>query len=290
MTRIISGLGEIADRYDAFFIDLWGTVHDGIKPYDGTTETLKRLRDAGKRVILLSNVPRRSSAAKKNLPQVGVADELYDGVITAGEAAWRALAERPDAWHQSLGHRAHVVGAWGWDESMAEGNAITVTPDLNDAEFVLALGPIDWKVPLAGHEDLLQSAKARNLKLLSANPDMTVMRGDQILVCAGSIAVRYQAIGGDMRQHGKPYGAIYDLAREAAGGIKPDRILAIGDTMATDIAGGAAHGIDTAFIPGAIHGPDFGIAMGQTPREDQLATFLSRHDAKPNWVIPSLRW
>ena len=56
---------ELIDKYDSFILDIWGVIHDGIKPYEGVRETLKLMQDARKNVIFVSNTPRRAADVKK---------------------------------------------------------------------------------------------------------------------------------------------------------------------------------------------------------------------------------
>ena len=60
MIPIHDGLSTLSDRYDAFILDLWGTIHDGYRPLPGAVECLDRLCRAGKRILILSNAPRRA--------------------------------------------------------------------------------------------------------------------------------------------------------------------------------------------------------------------------------------
>jgi HAD superfamily hydrolase (TIGR01459 family) len=299
MPPAVAGLASLADRYDGLIVDLWGTVHNGVVPFPGVPQALAAARAAGKRVVLVTNAPRRAAPVAHGLVRLGITDAHYDAVLSAGEVAWHALATRADPhadpWHASLGRRCFHIGP-ARDLSLMEGNGLERTTDPGDGEFVLVSGPFDDSMSLADHDATLAACRARGLKLVSANPDREVIRGETRLVCAGAIAERYAELGGDIRQHGKPYRSIYD---EALGllAMPAGRVLAIGDGLATDIAGAAAAGIDSAFIPGGIHGEAMGIAMGALPAAAAYQAGVAAQGplhgvplARPTWMIPALRW
>ncbi len=286
---VISGLSRIADRYDGFLLDLWGCIHNGVRPYPGVLDALRRLRAAGKRLLVLSNAPRRSSAVAESMARLGVDPALVDGVLPAGEAAWQALADRADPWHAGLGRRALHIGAER-DIGMFEGNGLTRVTDPALADFILVTGPQDDTLDLAAHEGVLHACLARGLPMLCANPDLDVLRGEARLICAGAIAARYAELGGDVRQHGKPYSEIYTRALAMLGIGDRSRILAVGDSFHTDVACARGAGIDVAFIPGGIHAESLGFRHGDEPDPAAIARLAAVHGLTPTWVMPELRW
>jgi HAD superfamily hydrolase (TIGR01459 family) len=285
----VTGIGGLADRYDGFIVDLWGCVHDGLKPFPGVIDALMRLKARGKRVLALSNAPRRAEAVVAGFAKLGIAAELFDAVLSSGEAAWQAFARRGDPWHAALGRHGFHIGP-PRNAGMFEGNGLVRVAGLGMATFVLVTGPQDDSLDIAAHEDLLQAVRARGLKMVCANPDLEVLRGPARLICAGALAQRYAVLGGDVRHHGKPDPAIYDAGLELLGIADRSRVLAIGDGLRTDIAGAAAARIDSAWIPGGIHGVEFGIEMGALPAPDAAARLAARFGALPTYLIPELRW
>jgi len=287
---ILSGLAEIADRYDGFILDLWGCIHDGVAPFKHVADTLRRVGKLGKRRLVLSNAPRRAGAVIASMSRLGVPTDVYDGVLSSGEAAWQALAHRDDEWHAKLGNRCLLIGPER-DLGMLEGNGLVKVDDVEDATFVLATGPREDDLDLAAHEEQLAACRRRNLPMLCANPDLIVMRGPQLLICAGTLAERYMELGGSVRHHGKPHAAIYERALPLLGVTDKRRVLAVGDSLRTDVAGAIAAGIDVAFIPGGIHAEVLGIkTMGETPNREALVHLMRDFAAKPTWVLPELRW
>jgi HAD superfamily hydrolase (TIGR01459 family) len=270
--KIIDGFGELADRYDGFIVDLWGVVHDGVAPFPGALDCLNRLR--GRPVLLLSNAPRRATAARHALLRLGVPDTLYSFILTSGEATWLALRDRTDTWFAQLGRRAYHLGPER-DRNVIDGLDIFRVTTPEDADFVLNTGPDDMRDPTSLTEFLpeLAACRAAGLKMICANPDLEVMRGDKRLLCAGALAAHYLEIGGDVRSIGKPDPAIYDLAL-AQLGVPRGRVLAIGDSLRTDIAGAANAGMDSIWILGGIHGAVLGDdhgAIHEAPRKFGVA-------------------
>ena len=155
---------------------------------------------------------------------------------------------------------------------------------------MLFTGPNDDAWGLAQHEGLLAASRARDLRGVCANPDREVIRGTQRLICAGALAEAYEARGGEVRWHGKPHAPIYALALERLGRPDRARVLCVGDGLHTDIAGAAAAGLDSAFIPGGIHGAAHGLAMGEAPDAARLAAQLAGAPAPPSYAIPALVW
>jgi HAD superfamily hydrolase (TIGR01459 family) len=287
---ILPGIAPIVDRYDAFVVDLWGCVHNGLAAYPTAADALERLGRAGKRRLLLSNAPRRAAVIPPQLARMGLEPgRHFDDVLTSGEACWQALHDRRDPFHAGLGRRALHVGPER-DLSLFEGNGLARTTDPEEAEFVLFTGPNDDGFGLAEHEALLAASRARHLRGVCANPDREVIRGTQRLICAGALASVYEGLGGEVAWHGKPHAPIYGLALERLGRPERARVLCIGDGLLTDVAGANAAGLDSAFIPGGIHGAAHGLAMAEAPDPARLGALLAGAVARPTYAIPALVW
>ncbi len=106
----VSRFALLAERYGGFILDLWGVIHDGVNAFPHAVETLERLRAAGKRTLLLSNVPRPNEAVQTMMRRMGIDDSLYTGILTSGEAVRRALQDPPDLWWAELGTRVFHLG------------------------------------------------------------------------------------------------------------------------------------------------------------------------------------
>ncbi len=282
MTHAIAGMREIADRYDGYVVDLWGVMHDGVQAFPHAVDCLRRLRQRGARIAVLSNAPRRSASAAQRSASIGVTQDLYDAMITSGEDCWQALAANPP------GRRALFFRA-GWDNNYLEGLDIEPVDDPDAADFVLVLG-VEHDVPeLSSFEARLRAAQARDLVMLCANPDLVVMHGGRLLLCAGSVAQRYEELGGRVAYHGKPHQAVYKRAFDALG-VEKSRILAIGDSLRTDVAGARAASIDCAFVADGIHREELVGPLGGDLEPAHVAARLSTNDLAPNWVASRLSW
>ncbi|MCX2564646.1 TIGR01459 family HAD-type hydrolase [Acetobacter thailandicus] len=249
----MTGISSVADRYNGYVVDLWGTVHDGVQTYPGVIACLEALRAAGKRIVLLSNAPRPADVVHQQLQKFGVCASLYDGIVTSGEVARSLLRERTDPWCARLGRKVLHLGGLH-DLGLYDGLNLEQVSDVEEADFILNAGPdiergveaIDPYLPE------LRAALTRGLPMLCANPDMTVIKGGQRMICAGALALFYEQEGGNVRWVGKPYAEVYDPVFELLN-VPKERILAVGDALATDIRGATVAGIDGAWILGGIH-------------------------------------
>ena len=278
----IGGLAEVARDYDGFIIDLWGVVHNGVAPYPAALDCLRRL--AGKRVLLLSNAPRRAASARRMLLRMGVSDGLYTGILTSGEAVWLSLHDRTDPWFARLGCRVYHLGPER-DRGILDGLGLESVPSPDAADFVLNTGPDD-DVADASTLDVfvpeLQACLRAGLPMVCANPDLVVMRDGVRLLCAGALAEYYRAAGGDVVALGKPYPAIYAMALERLD-VPAGRVLAIGDSLHTDIAGAASAGLASAWVLGGIHSD---VLHDQAAAESLAAA----RGAAPSMIIDHLTW
>jgi HAD superfamily hydrolase (TIGR01459 family) len=249
---MINGLREIQARYDGFIVDLWGVVHNGVTPYPGALDALSRM--AGRPVLLLSNAPRRASSARNMLRRMGVDDGLYTHILTSGEATWLALRDRTDPWFARLGTRVYHLGPQR-DRNVLVGLGLNLVALPGEADFVVNTGPDDDMHDPGTLETFipeLEACFAAGLPMICANPDLVVMRAGVRILCAGSLAAYYQGLGGDVVSLGKPDPAIYRMAL-AELGLGADRVLAIGDSLHTDIAGAAGMRMDSLWILDGIH-------------------------------------
>ena len=283
MIRRIAGLGELAAAYDAFIVDLWGVVHDGVRPYPAALDALAHL--APRPVLLLSNAPRRAASARNMLRRMGVADTLYTSLLTSGEATWLALRDRTNPWFARLGTRVYHLGPQR-DRNVLEGLDLTITARPDEADFVVNTGPDDDMHDPGTLETFLPELQAcldARLPMICANPDLVVMRDGVRILCAGSLARHYAASGGDVASLGKPDPAIYAMAL-AELRAPAARVLAIGDSLHTDIGGAQGAGIDSLWVLGGIHAAALG-------GDDAAASAeAAQAGVAPGAMIDLLRW
>jgi HAD superfamily hydrolase (TIGR01459 family) len=287
--QLIRGVGALAPRYDGFILDLWGVVHDGVAPLPGALECLRGLIEAGKRIVLLSNAPRRAEDVVERIARIGVPVGLYHNVMSSGEEAWQHLARRDDSFYAALGWRCLHIGSER-DIGIREGLGLELVETAEEAEFILNTGPAGWDDRVEDYAPLLGRALERALSMVCANPDLVVMHGDRLAVCAGALAQWYEERGGSVRWHGKPFRSVYETCFGLLGIDDLSRILAIGDSLRTDIAGAAGAGIDSVLIAGGIHADEFGAVNGQAPDLERIAAALRGASYCPVAVARSFCW
>jgi HAD superfamily hydrolase (TIGR01459 family) len=253
----LSGFSALAARYDGFILDLWGVIHDGVAPYPGAVDCLRRLRDAGKRVVLLSNAPRRAHAAAEAMRAMGISPDLYTGIVTSGEVTFLLLRDRAVPEFAALGRRLFHLGPER-DRNVFSGLDFDVVALPGDADVFLNTGPDDTRSPtsVAPYEPELQASLAAGLPMICANPDLEVIRGGERVICAGALALRYADLGGRVLWVGKPDVSVYRPVLEMLG-LPRERVLAVGDSLRTDIAGARAAGISSCWVLGGIHAEEF---------------------------------
>jgi len=286
---LIGGIAALAPRYDGFILDLWGVVHDGVAPLPGALECMASLKAAGKRIALLSNAPRRADDVVERITRIGVPAGLYDHVMSSGEEAWQRLYRRDDAFYGALGRRCLHIGSER-DTGIREGLALEFVETAEEAEFILNTGPAGWEDRLEDYAPLLRRALACALPMVCANPDLVVMHGNHLALCAGALAQWYEEAGGRVRWHGKPFGSVYDACLELLGIDDRSRILAVGDSLRTDIAGAAGAGLDSVLIVAGIHAEEFGMIGNQPPDIERIAAALRAGSYSPVGVAPSFCW
>ena len=242
-TKIIKGLREVHSKYDAFFIDLWGVIHNGIQIYPGAVDVLENLNNLNKRFVLISNAPRPSKSVEKYLINLKMNKIFLNNLVTSGEAALQALKKN------IYGNKFYHLGPER-DKDLIKGFEKNQT-NLDKCDFILCTGLFDDKMSsLNYYEDLLK--KKITLKMLCTNPDLIVHRGSKKEYCAGSVAAIFEKLGGEVIYFGKPYPEIYNFFIK-----KNETILAIGDNIKTDIVGANRMKFDSLLITGGIHKEEF---------------------------------
>lgn len=277
--QAIASLDDIAARYDAAICDVWGVIHNGRRHFPAAAAALRRFRALGKRVLLVSNVPKPRGPIPGQLDRLGFPRDAWDGIVTSGDAIRVELAARAPGPMYKIGPES--------DQALWEGLGL-LRADLSDARFIAisGLNRDDVETP-ADYADILREARARDLELLCANPDIVVRVGDRLIWCAGAIARDYEALGGRVVMAGKPFAPIYDLAYRDLGALDKSRILAIGDGVGTDVKGANAQGLDCLFIASGMHGEALMTAGALDPAKAEAA--LAAEGASARYVVDQLR-
>jgi HAD superfamily hydrolase (TIGR01459 family) len=280
---------ELAPRYDGFIVDLWGVLHDGEKPLLGVVDCLERLIAAGKRIVILSNAPRRAAEVVARITEIGIRPDLYHHVMTSGEETWQHLSQRPDAFYGRLGRAVLHLGP-PRDSGLHAGLDLVAVEAAAEADFILNTGTWGWEAETTPYDAVLRDGAARGLPMICANPDLVVRNGAQLAICAGMLAQRYEEMGGTVRWHGKPLPGIYETCLGLLGIADKSRILAVGDSLRTDITGAVGAGLDCVLVAGGIHAEEFGAAPGQAPDPAKLAAAFAAAKVTPTYVLPGFVW
>ncbi|HSR54819.1 MAG TPA: TIGR01459 family HAD-type hydrolase [Alphaproteobacteria bacterium] len=287
--KILTGIGSFLGPYEGLILDLWGVIHDGRDPYPGVTDTLARVMGSGRKVVMLSNAPRRSSAVIEGMTVIGIGRGLYHDVLSSGELAWRALKRRDAPWAKALGRRCLHVGP-ARDEGLFDGLDVDLIAAPEEGAFILNTGPWEDEETVADYEVLLADAAACRMPMICANPDIEVIRGGKRIICAGALARRYTEMGGDVRYFGKPDPDAYRACLDRMGAAEPARVLAVGDSLSTDILGAQRAGLDAVLVTSGIHAEELGLDPGEPPDPARLAAACARAGAFPLAAVPAFVW
>ncbi len=265
-------------------------MHDGLNPFPGAVSALQGFRERGGKVVLVTNAPRHRAAVETQLASIGVPRDAWDIIATSGDSARFAM------YQGAVGQKVYFIGAHhdqNFFEPLAllpEAPAIQQVP-IDQAEGIVCTGPENALADPSVYRPLFLDAKARGLKLLCANPDIIVDRGETREWCAGALAELYTEMGGESLYFGKPWPPIYDLARNRlatlGAGVDDRKIIAIGDGIMTDVKGAIGEDLDVLFISG-------GLAAAETktvdqPDPDALNAYLSEQMFDPTFTIGRLR-
>jgi HAD superfamily hydrolase (TIGR01459 family) len=287
--RILEGLGSIAERYDAFILDQWGVLHNGRAPYPGVIDALRTLREHGKKICLLTNSGRRARMNRERLTEMGFPPESYDGLITSGEAAWMGLRDRKDPRLHDMGRHAVLITRDN-DLEVIQDLGLTLTSDPAQADFVYLAGVDSPPKTLDDYEPILVQASELGLPMICSNPDRIAVSADGLLIAPGTIAARYEELGGKVYYFGKPNRPIYEACLEVLDGVDPARILCVGDSLEHDIAGAANMGMDSCFVMQGIHADHFPEDLPADRLAVRVRELAERYETNPVYAIHRTNW
>jgi len=282
---LVPHFSALAPAYDVLLCDVWGVLHNGVSAFAEPCDALMRMRARGGTVVLVTNSPRPSEQVARQLSRLHVPAETYDAVVSSGDVTRGVIRERRG---QSLFHMGPDR-----DRSIFSGLDVRFAP-LDSADYVVCSGLADDEVETPDdYRGRLQTMLKRRLFMVCGNPDVVVERGPRLVYCAGAIADLYSTMGGEVLYAGKPYRPIYDMAldkAQAAAGrkIALKRVLAVGDSVRTDLKGARALGVDFLFVTSGIHAEE----LGGRERPDAAAlgvTFAAAGEI-PKAVMRQLVW
>ncbi len=282
MIEIVTSIAPIAAGKVAWFVDIWGVMHNGIAPFDSAVVACRTFRQHHDGiVILVSNAPRPNTAVQAQLDRIGVAREAYDAIVSSGDTSRALIADLDGAPLFHLGPDR--------DLTLYEGLEVTIASPA-EAETIVCTGLFDDETQCPrDYLKALTACAARNVPMICANPDLKVERGGKIVPCAGAVAALYEDLGGKVTYAGKPHLPIYEatftLLNELAGRpVSKTEILAIGDGIKTDIAGAALAGIASLYIASNVH------LSGSPLTPASLATLFPIPSIQPLAAMTALSW
>jgi len=276
---------SLASRYDVALCDVWGVVHNGVAAFPAACDALMQFRARGGSVVLITNSPRPSDSVARQLERLQVPRGIYDGMVSSGDVTRSVILSRPG---QSLFHLGPER-----DRSVFAGLDMRFAP-LESADYVVCTGLENDETETPGdYGARLKAMRARNLFMVCGNPDVVVERGDRLLYCAGALADIYAEMGGEVLYAGKPYPPIYGMAAAKAEGtrgakVPPGRMLAIGDSLRTDLRGARDFGVDFLFVTSGIHAEQFGAR--ENPDAQALRGVLGEAGKELAAIMPRLVW
>ncbi len=276
----------MAPDYDVLLCDVWGVVHNGVAAFPHACDALMRARARGATVILITNAPRQSEVVARQLDKLHVPRETYDAIVSSGDVTRGVLEQRAGQSHVPYWARSATA--------RSSAGSICASRRWSSADYVVCSGLDDDDVETPDdYRARLETMLARKLFMVCGNPDVVVERGPRLVYCAGAIADLYATMGGEVLYAGKPYRPIYDMAlakAEAAAGRKvaTSRVLAIGDSVRTDLKGARTIGVDFLFVTSGIHAEELG--GRERPDSKALNATFAAAGEMPKAVMRELTW
>lgn len=287
-----TGIGAISDLYDVFILDIWGVIHDGVQPYASVEACLEALHSAGKKVVFLSNMPRRGRTALEALQKMGLGGIALDQILTSGDAIMTEMTVPGDAFFKSLKNplNFYQIGHVRNPEFL-EHVGLSAPQEMSAAEYVLLTLFTEEGEETEAFLAELDAAARLGLPVVCANPDIHAPHGGRRRLCAGHYAAYYAAQGGEVVYYGKPHKPVYDILftrLKEKGFSDKHRFLMVGDTPETDVLGATRAGIDAALVLS-------GVLSGEPPEvlgnlEALGGLCQKRAGCTPRWILPGLIW
>jgi ribonucleotide monophosphatase NagD (HAD superfamily) len=305
------------DNYDAFILDQFGVLHNGVEALDGARELCEYLvYDQKKQLVILSNTSAPSDKALDKLEKLGFSKQLFVGAVTSGEEAARYIRQK------YASTKTTKALMFTWDASDLKNPRLTAMPraflekcgpnvqvatSVEEADWILLHGSEVWHrgdnledVPLGtfienGSTDLivdpiLHKCIKRNLPVVCANPDFVVQTpSGGTAYMPGKIAQRYKELGGDVLLFGKPQVEHFQACLRVLG-LPAERVAHVGDSLHHDIDGANRAGIPNVLVTSGIHMQELQVSFGQMPDESVLEhLFEEQGNIVPTHVVSAFR-
>ncbi|HPD83188.1 MAG: TIGR01459 family HAD-type hydrolase [Alphaproteobacteria bacterium] len=291
-TKFCAGISDISDSYMGCIIDDWGVLHDGEDAFPGTVDCLKELKERKKHIIILTNDRKTAEEKKAQLKKMGIGPSLYHQIVTPMEVIREGLTTQKGGVFEKIGKTAYVITRRN-DLSMLEGLDIETTDDIERADFLLMLG-MDYPMKtLESYAPVIRRSIQRRLKAICADQDSKGLIGTNFLMGPGLLARYYEDAGGIVHHMGKPYSAIFKYCVELlrAKEIYPSHTVMLGDTMAHDVLGANALGIDTCLFKSGLHAANFMHCSTLKEVDNTLKNLIIQYNnVMPTYLVDEMRW
>jgi HAD superfamily hydrolase (TIGR01459 family) len=265
-----SGLRSIVENYDIFYIDLWGVVHNGITLHKDAIEALKEITKARKQYVLLTNAPRPNKTVKTFLEKMGMNKEIRERVYSSGEAALSYLKKN------LLDDKFYHIGPVR-DFDLFLNFKKNKTIDIKESSFLLCTGLFEEQgEDLNYYKELFKEHV--NKKMICTNPDLIVDRGDKRELCAGSVALVFKKMGGEVIYFGKPFPEVYNQSIDN----REKRVLSIGDNLNTDIKGANNLNYDSLIISNGVHKDEI--------KKEGIDIVSKKYEVVVNFIQEKFKW
>ncbi|XP_077229043.1 haloacid dehalogenase-like hydrolase (HAD) superfamily protein isoform X2 [Tasmannia lanceolata] len=298
--KSLNGIRQLTEmgRFKAWFLDQFGVLHDGKQPYPGAISTLEKLSSHGAKMVIISNSSRRALTTMEKMKSLGFDSSLFLGAITSGELTHQYLHRRDDPWFAALG-RSCIHMTWSDRGAISlEGLGLQVVESVEDADFILAHGTEalgrasgdSLPLKLEDLEYIIECCVGKKIPMVVANPDYVTVEARALRVMPGTLAAKYEKLGGEVKWMGKPDKVIYQSAMAMAD-VDACDCIAVGDSLHHDIKGANVAGIQSAFITGGIHASELGLgSFGDVAESTAIEALISNCNAHPSYVLPSFTW
>jgi HAD superfamily hydrolase (TIGR01459 family) len=291
-TKFCQGISDLSDSYAAFVLDQYGVLHNGEQPFDGVVECLQELKARRKKVVLLSNSSKRSAENRARLTQIGIAEDLYDHLVTSSEMVWQGLKDK-SGFFDKLGRKCFLI-SHNADRSIIEGLDIETVDDPGQADFLLLAGCDAPQKTLEDYDPVLKIAAQKRLRAVCSNPEMRGLADGVPVMGTGMLARRYQDFGGVVTYIGKPHEPIFKACLDYLRpfDIYPGQCVMVGDAMDQDILGGVTAEMDTCLIAATgLHAGNFkGMSNLQDLEKSLNNLVIAHHNVRPNYIVPKFVW
>lgn len=276
-TKFVSGISELINEYDVFIVDIWGVLHDGVKPYENVKKCLDNIQKSKIKIIFLSNTPRPSETIISSLEKMDIFLKT-DQLLTSGDIIRSMISDKNVYPFDIKNLKLFHLGS-DRNQDILKNMDVNIVEDCKDANLMLLSSYRDEDEDFSEIISKLKEAKNYTLPVVCANPDVTVFHGLKRRFCAGYFAAEYEKIGGKVFYFGKPHSLVYEYISSLLfkeGFIDNKKFLMIGDTLETDIKGASDFGIDTLQV--------------LTGNGSSVLKNLEKQLIKPKLIMESFQW